>query len=403
MIDRIQGITDKWFLNERLLFSTVISHRFVENRAMRCALRSGQGRIEFNPSFLEELSDNQLDIALRTEALRILLKHPYQRQPLQAIPEIMSLASNITIFEHAFYGDNPLDRLEWLSLPPKLSFEEYYNMLTQQIPPASSGNSESSESSENSENSDNHDNPDNSENSDNSHNSDNSDSSHGLPNEMREELKEEAELWEEDLWMEDKMNDLIQQAMTSRQWGSVPASMQDLLKASIEKNLNVLRQIGLFRASILSTQRRLTRMKPSRRYGWQQMGIVHPYTTRLLVAVDTSGSVPDDDLKRFFSIVNKFFSYGIPQIDILQFDADIHLPLLSLKNAAKQVKITGRGGTNFQPALDYFANHREYDGMLIFTDGYAPTPHVPPGRRILWVLSSLECYKDFTLSPKIYI
>lgn len=370
---------------------------------MRCALRSGQGRIEFNPSFLEELSDNQLDIALRTEALRILLKHPYQRQPLQAIPEIMSLASNITIFEHAFYGDNPLDRLEWLSLPPKLSFEEYYNMLTQQIPPASSGNSESSESSENSENSDNHDNPDNSENSDNSHNSDNSDSSHGLPNEMREELKEEAELWEEDLWMEDKMNDLIQQAMTSRQWGSVPASMQDLLKASIEKNLNVLRQIGLFRASILSTQRRLTRMKPSRRYGWQQMGIVHPYTTRLLVAVDTSGSVPDDDLKRFFSIVNKFFSYGIPQIDILQFDADIHLPLLSLKNAAKQVKITGRGGTNFQPALDYFANHREYDGMLIFTDGYAPTPHVPPGRRILWVLSSLECYKDFTLSPKIYI
>ena len=220
---------------------------------------------------------------------------------------------------------------------------------------------------------------------------------------MRDMLAEQTELWEEDLWLEDKINDLIKQAMTSRQWGSLSASMQELLKTSIEKNLNVLRQIGLFRASILSTERRLTRMRPSRRYGWNQMGIVHPYTTRLLVGIDTSGSMTKKELTRFFSIINKFFSYGIPQIDILQFDADSHPPVLTLKKAEKSISITGRGGTNFQPILDYFAQHRQYDGLIIFTDGYAPRPIIPPGRRILWVLSDINKYYYTTLSPKIYI
>ena len=144
-------------------------------------------------------------------------------------------------------------------------------------------------------------------------------------------------------------------------------------------------------------------MRPNRRYGWDQMGIVHPYTTRLLVATDVSGSITDKDISRFFGVVNRFFRYGIPQIDVLEFDCDIKLPVITLKKAQQKIKVLGRGGTSFQPVIDYFDKHKESDGLIIFTDGYAFIPNLPVGRKILWVLCNIEAYKNFSLTPKIYI
>lgn len=369
-LGRIQAVTDRWLLSDPLLLGAVVSHKFVGNSSLSVAMRTGRGRIEYNAALIGTLSEYDLEMELRREAMRILLKHPYQRQPFDAVPEILALASDVTIFEHAFYGKNPLGNFPDMKLPPKLSFEEYYSLLARwraAETPASAG------------------------------------SGSLFPDSEISRQRQISELWEEDMWISEKMNILIEQAMTARSWGSLPANACTLLKASIENNLNVLRQLGLFKASILSTERTLTRMRPSRRYGWGQMGVRHPYTTRLLVGVDTSGSVPDADISRFFSIVNRFFSCGIPQIDVMQFDARIRPPLLTLRKAMREVKVRGRGGTSFQPVIDYFAAHGEYDGMLIFTDGYAPRPAVPAGRRILWVLSSAEAYNDFALTPKIYI
>ena len=84
---------------------------------------------------------------------------------------------------------------------------------------------------------------------------------------------------------------------------------------------------------------------------------------------------------------------------------------MSLKKARKKVKITGRGGTNFQIPMDYYETHREYDGMIIFTDGYAPKPEQRRYfERILWVLTSRSEYdqamqwiQDHNGSKAIYI
>ena len=454
--DLISAVSDRWFLSEPLLFATLCSHRVVENRDMACALRSGKLRIEYNPDLLAGLSDMMIEILLRREVIRILLKHPYQRQPLNAQPELLTLASDVTLYQHGCLGINPLSDTG-ISLPEKLSFEEYYNLLSHLLEqqcdtggdghsmengglnigggagegsdskPDEGGDSEGEDSesgsSENGcseggcseggcsegEDSEGEDSEGKSKKDDTTSSdectqpSQGSQSSSNLQQILDKSKADASALWEEDAFIEEKMNRLIENAMVTNQWGSIPGDMKGLLKVSMEKSLNVRRQLGLFKASILSTQRRLTRMRPNRRYGWEQMGVIHPYTTRLLIAVDTSGSVSDADLKRFFSIVNSFFSYGIPQIDVLQFDAAIHLPLLSIKKVSKSVKVTGRGGTCFQPPIDFFDEHKEYDGMIIFTDGYAPDPKMPVGRRILWALKDRECYNDCKLAPKIYI
>lgn len=437
-LSRIHDIIERWFLSEPLLFSTFHTHELKENPEMVSPLRSGKGKIEYNPQLLMGCNDTELEILLRKEMLRILLKHPYQRQPLSPMPEILSLASDITIYQHSSYGKNPLEGTN-VSLPEKLSFEEYYNLLLPEYDdlmasfPLNAREQDNAsmnweETKESISNSEEKESPSLSFSYVYSYGSGSSDSDNAveitptefsgfnlsgrmpdkkpaepLPKETRQSLKDLSDLWQEDEWMAEKMNKVIENAMTSNAWGSVPGMMKALIEASIETTLNVIRQLGLFRASILSNERRLTRMRPNRRYGWDQMGIVHPYTTRLLVATDVSGSISDKDISRFFGIINRFFRYGITQIDVLEFDCDIKLPVITLKKAQKKIKVLGRGGTSFQPVIDYFDKHKEYDGLIIFTDGGAFIPNLPVGRKILWILCNIKAYKNFSLTPKVYI
>ena len=152
--------------------------------------------------------------------------------------------------------------------------------------------------------------------------------------------------------------------------------------------------LSLFKTSVISSRRRLTRMRPNRRSGFDAMGSRYELSTNLLIAVDVSGSVTDRSLQFFFSVINRLFKYGVEKLDVLQFDAQIQGEIEPLKKARKTVKIMGRGGTSFQPAADYYCEHPEYDGLIYFTDGYAPPPVFNTKRPIdvLWVLCSRQCY-----------
>ena len=154
--------------------------------------------------------------------------------------------------------------------------------------------------------------------------------------------------------------------------------------------------LSLFKTSVLSSRRRLTRMRPNRRFGFDAMGSRYELSTNLLIAVDVSGSVTDKSLEFFFSVINRLFKYGIEKLDVLQFDAAIQGNIEPLKKARRTVKILGRGGTCFQSVADYYCEHPEYDGLIYFSDGYAPSPVYNTKRPIdvLWVLCSKSAYEE---------
>ena len=81
MKDRLTNILERFFIQEPAMFQVLCVHEFTPNSTMRCPLRCGLRRIEYNPKFVLEMSDKALEEALRTEAIRILLKHPYERKP----------------------------------------------------------------------------------------------------------------------------------------------------------------------------------------------------------------------------------------------------------------------------------------------------------------------------------
>lgn len=202
-----------------------------------------------------------------------------------------------------------------------------------------------------------------------------------------------SNLWEEDFTKVCEIDYQIEIINNSKSWGSLSGDLVNEILANSKARIDYRKVLSGFRASILSSKRSLTRMRPNRRSGFDNMGSIRRFNTNILVAVDVSGSVNDESLKHFYSIINRTFKYGIENLDCIQFDSEIK-SFESLKKKQKSVAIKGRGGTNFQIVFDYAANHLEYDGLIIFTDGDAKQPQKSKKMKckVAWVCNTKDGY-----------
>ena len=412
-LERIQQETEQWFLTEPLFFTIYCTHRLKMNANMQCALRSGQGRIEYNPEVIDGVKDAILSAMLRVEMIRILLQHPYARQPLGCKPEMLHKASDMVISPAYHLGQIDLTRPEEYGLPTGQHYEWYAKRLcemgvhrdgdnpsegnsctngqkgediaalsveqklqSQDLQPDSQGQEQGEEQGKGQEK------------------DQKTISSSGEGDGGETAKASYTALWEEDPFQSRLITDIVQSTM---QWGSIPGNMVELIKKAAEGKIDYRNVLRMFRSSILSQRRRLTRMRPSRRFGFEQMGSRYEFITRLLIAIDTSGSVGSEELARYFRVITTFFKYGVQEIDVLMFDHALQGKPLKLDEAKKnktQFEVKGRGGTCFQVPIDYVKEHPGYDGLIIITDGYAPTPDVPPHlkAKLLWVIDNEDSY-----------
>lgn len=104
----------------------------------------------------------------------------------------------------------------------------------------------------------------------------------------------------------------------------------------------------------------------------------------MLVAIDTSGSVSTPELNEFINEIHHIYKTGT-DVTLLQCDTEIRC--VEKFNPKKELVIHGRGGTEFQPIIDYANNNNKFTGLIILTDGEAPAP-TKCRLRTLWVHSS---------------
>lgn len=416
--DRFKQLAERWFLTEPAFFAIYCSHALTMNPRINCYMRIGKGRLEYNPGWLRELSDAAFEEVVRIEMLRAFLKHPYERQPTGATRKNMYSASDMVLTSHYKFRIIQLKKPSLYHLPSKMHYEWYLA----HIPPRQlGGNSDPSDipgdtPDQESEQAQGQASPDSTSdgmqgqedqdvsNEDNTSTppddeTQNIECTHqNLARANEDDSRQQdygaaAELWEEDESRQLEINELIMQI---KDWGSISGSMVEQIMASTQAKIDYRKALAGFRASVISSKRNLTRMRPSRRWGFEQMGSKYAFSTSLLIAVDTSGSISTEMLKHFFSVIIKFFKYGIEQIDVIQFDCEIQGECMSLKKAKKQKSfaIHGRGGTSFQPVLDYLHEHNCYDGLIILTDGEADIPNKGSitRTRILWICESENSY-----------
>ena len=133
-------------------------------------------------------------------------------------------------------------------------------------------------------------------------------------------------------------------------------------------------------------------MRPSRRYGFKAMGSRYERKANILIGVDVSGSITDESFSHFYQAINNFFFLGIiEKIDLLFYDVNLkNTKPIPFHKKIELDDIKGRGGTSFQPAIDYYQDHAsEYSGMIMFTDGEGPMPVLQSHKlNILWILDS---------------
>ena len=140
-----------------------------------------------------------------------------------------------------------------------------------------------------------------------------------------------------------------------------------------------------------------TRRKFNKRYD-ENPGLKIKPKRHILVAIDTSGSVSKDELNEFLGEMYHIQKTGT-EITVVQ--ADTAISHIEKFNHRKDFQVYGRGGTCFQPVIDYYnENTSKYTCLFYFTDGEASAPTKAKGR-MLWVLSSTSNINEDLIGPQI--
>lgn len=144
--------------------------------------------------------------------------------------------------------------------------------------------------------------------------------------------------------------------------------------------------VGTITANKRKTRMRLNRRQPER---FDLFGTMDDKLLKIVVAIDTSGSMSDGMIAKVFNEIFAILSKRKHEITVIECDAKVQRVYRAKTRADIKQKVAGRGGTCFSPIIEY-VNHDRYfrDALLIyFTDGYGEA-EIPRPRtyRNIWVV-----------------
>lgn len=323
----------------------------------------------FNPEFILSLTSSELRAVLQHESMHILMQHLTRGREFGANHNLYNISADLTI--------NP--RLEgipkWgyfpanLKLPDNESAELYYKTLKERreemkknLRKQMKGMGMSDEEIDQT-----------------------------FLDSLEGRLMDDHSLWED---MTEEQRDIIAEkirnisevamrAQDARGWGDIPGNVMDQIIAANIPIVNWKREIKFFVNQVISSGTEATRKRPSRRYGYLQPGSKKVYTSKLLVAIDCSGSVSDAELQMFVDEISGIVEHAI--CHVISFDTTCHGAPQALQRKYSPINIHGRGGTDFSAPIQ-MANELKYDGLIIMTDGECYFPPAPKCRMV-WALS----------------
>ena len=289
-------------------------------------------QLSINTEFFNSLNDKQRMGLLKHELLHISFGHLVMRD-LYANHKLFNIAADLEINQYIDRDALPegglfLDTFPELNLPKKAGTKKYYELLEQECK----------------------DNP--------------CQSLQSILNQMDGDSQYDHKTWED-----------------------IPGELADLIKRLTTIEPPKFDWKGYLRRfvgnSTVSYTKKLRR-KYNKRYS-DNPGLKIKFKNNILVGVDTSGSVSNDELKEFMSELTHMHKTG-HQITVAQCDTEINS--VEVFNPRKDWEIKGRGGTVFQPVIDLFNKKKGvYTALIYLTDGEAATPEDCP-KNTLWVHSS---------------
>ena len=185
------------------------------------------------------------------------------------------------------------------------------------------------------------------------------------------------------------MSEAKEQTLKKR--GFVPGEISGLIKLDevIPPKFNWKAYIRRFTGISTKIFTRKVRRKENKRYS-DNPGLKIKMRQNMLVGIDTSGSVCDDELKEFINEIHHLYKAGV---DITIAQCDSRMQSVKKYDGKFELAVAGRGGTRFEPVLELFNEKKEFTSLIYFTDGEASV-NLKPRKPVLWVLSERSSYND---------
>ena len=145
--------------------------------------------------------------------------------------------------------------------------------------------------------------------------------------------------------------------------------------------------VGTISASKRKTRTKLNRRQPER---YDLSGEMNDKILKIVVAIDTSGSVDDHQVAQIFNEIFAILAKRKFRITVIECDSKIQRVYTVNSPVDVKLEVAGRGGTWFTPVIDYVSADRYFrDALLIyFTDGYGEDSIPKPlTYRNLWVIT----------------
>ena len=180
---------------------------------------------------------------------------------------------------------------------------------------------------------------------------------------------EHGEMMEIDDVSAEILNDIINSARV-RGYGHISGNMVDTIKDIITPKIDIEKYLHRKLNQVISE--RTNRVEDSwNRYNRRELPLPGKkyLTNNVIFAVDTSGSITDKHLAKFFGIIEKCCN-SFDNVQLIQFDCAFQSIDKYKKNGWRNIKLSGRGGTDPQCVFNYLNEKKKAKNMVIFlTDG----------------------------------
>lgn len=327
--------------------------------------------IHFNPLIFLNLNMKQMESSIKHEILHVLSQHLIRAKELKGRYSTLAInmAMDIIVNKYLDYLPPYATTLEWINthysmkLEPYETFEYYVEKIQTEL--------DLQESDEDGEEND-------------------ADLNDNLESEFRPENTHD--IWEDSDEIDSKtVREFTKKFIDNSLKSEVPAYISDMIsalkssKGELPWNLYLKKLMGTIESNKKKTITRRNRRQPNR---LDLRGELRSHKAEVAVAIDTSGSISDEEFKQAIKEVLNIVKNYNHEITIIECDNEIRrtYKVKNIKDIKDRPNV--RGGTKFSPVFDY-ANKNKINLLVYFTDGKGETrlEVLPRGYKILWVIS----------------
>lgn len=194
--------------------------------------------------------------------------------------------------------------------------------------------------------------------------------------------------------MREQVRGLIEKGAKEAQqrasWGSIPNEIASQIEALLKNELDWKAILRMFIGRTRSMERQSTMKRINKRLPYMMPGAKRSTVANILCAIDQSGSVSDEDVRKF--LAETFAASKEGKIDIINFDTAMdESSLQSVSNGQNfKWRRTRNGGTDFDAVQRYLNESKrrgKYSACIIMTDGYAPKMGAVVGTKVMWIIT----------------